>query len=88
MYPRTAQGVYEPAFSIDLQILSAAGEVLATQERFGGFRFSSRSPLQDIFVNLQVTLTGAPAGTHQIRFLVRDANSEKTTTVMQPVTLQ
>jgi hypothetical protein len=88
VYPRTTQGVYEPAFSIDLQILSAAGEVLATQERFGLFRFSSKSPLQDIFVNLQVTLTGAPAGTYQIRFLVRDANSEKTTTVTQPVTLQ
>jgi hypothetical protein len=88
VYPRTAQGVYEPAFSIDLQILSAAGEVLATQERFGVFRFSSKSPLQDIFVNLQVTLTGAPAGSYQIRFLVRDANSEKTTTVTQPITLK
>jgi hypothetical protein len=88
VYPRTTQGLYEPAFSIDLQILSAAGEVLATQERFGFFRFSSKSPLQDIFVNLQVTLTGAPASTYQIRFLVRDANSEKTTTVTQPVTLQ
>jgi hypothetical protein len=88
VYPRTDQGLYEPAFSIDLHILSAAGEVLVNQERFGFFRFSSKSPLQDIFVNLQVTLTGAPAGRYQIRFLVHDANSEKATTVTQPMTLK
>jgi hypothetical protein len=88
VYPRTQQGLYEPAFSIDLQILSANGEMLANQERFGFFRFSSKSPLQDIFVNLKVTLTGAPAGNYQIRFIVHDANSEKTATVTQPITVQ
>jgi hypothetical protein len=88
VYPRTAQGLYEPAFSIDLQILSANGAVLVNQERFGFFRFSSKSPLQDIFVNLQVTLTGAPAGSYQIHFIVHDANSEKSATVTQPITLQ
>ena len=88
VYSRTAQGLYEPAFSIDLQILSTDGEVLANQESFGYFRFSSKSPLQDIFVNLQVTLSGAPTGNYQIRFLVHDANSEKTATVTQPIILQ
>jgi hypothetical protein len=88
VYPRTAQGLYEPAFSIDLQILSTDGEVLANQERFGFFRFSSKSSLQDIFVNLQVTLSGAPAGNYQIRFLVHDANSEKTVTVTEPIVLK
>ena len=88
VYSRTAQGLYEPAFSIDLQILSTDGEVLANQERFGYFRFSSKSPLQDIFVNLQVTLSGAPTGNYQIRFLVHDANSEKTATATQPIILQ
>jgi hypothetical protein len=88
VYPRTAQGTYEPAFSIDLHILSDSGEVLADQERFGFFRFASKSLLQDIFVNLKVTLTGAPAGKYQIRFTVRDANSEKVATVVQPITLK
>lgn len=41
IYLRTAQGSYEPAFSIDLQVLSSDGEVLFNQERFGLFRFSS-----------------------------------------------
>jgi hypothetical protein len=88
VYSRTDQGLYEPAFSIDLQILSTDGEVLANQERFGFFRFSSKSPLQDIFVNLHVTLTGAQAGSYQIRFIVHDANSQKTATATQPITLK
>ncbi|MGH8069788.1 MAG: hypothetical protein ACRERE_32005 [Candidatus Entotheonellia bacterium] len=33
-------------------------------------------------------LTGAPAGNYQIRFLVHDANSEKTATITQAITLQ
>lgn len=88
VYLRTPQGSYEPAFSIDLQVLSSDGEVLVNQERFGFFRFSSKSPLQDIFVNLHVTLSGAPAGNYQIRFLLHDGNSEKTMTVTQPITIQ
>ena len=87
-YPRTANGLYEPAFSIELRILSANDQVLAEQERFGFFHFASKSPLQDIFVNLKVTLTGAPAGDYKIRFMVHDANSKKIAALVQPIKLK
>jgi hypothetical protein len=61
---------------------------LAEQERFGFFHFASKSPLQDIFVNLKVTLTGAPAGDYKIRFMVHNANSEKTAALVQPIKLK
>lgn len=85
---RAADGTYTPAFDVDLEILMAGGKVLATQEKFGSFRLASRSRLQDIFMNLKVTLTGAPPGEYQIRFTVKDANSKKTATVTQPISVK
>lgn len=49
---------------------------------------ASRSPVADIFMNLEVTLTGAPAGEYQVRFVVTDANSKKTVTVIHPITVK
>ena len=88
VYPRTAAGTYEPAFDVDLQILTAGGQVVVSQERFGSFRLPTRSAVQDIFLNLKVTLSGAPSGEYRVRFVVRDVNSKKTATVTQPITLK
>lgn len=88
VYLRTAAGTYEPAFDVDLQILTAAGQVVVSQERFGAFRLPTKSPVQDIFLNLKVTLGGAPPGEYNVRFIVRDANSKKTVTMTQPITMR
>jgi hypothetical protein len=85
---RAADGTYTPAFDVDLQILMTGGKVIGTQEKFGTFRVASRSPVQDIYMNLKVTLTGAPAGEYEVRFVVKDANSKKTATVSHPITMK
>lgn len=88
VYPRTDAGIYEPAFEVDLQFLTATDEAVASQERFGSFRLPTRSPVQDIFLNLKVSLSGVPAGEYKVQFVVRDLNSKKTVTVTQPVTIK
>lgn len=88
VYVLTAAGTYEPAFDVDLQILTAAGKVVVSQERFGSFRMPTKSAVQDIYLNLKVTLSGAPPGGYSVRFVVRDLNSKKTATVTQPITLK
>jgi hypothetical protein len=88
VYPRTAKGTYEPAFEVDLRILTADGKVLASQDRFGSFRLPTKSAVQDLFLNLKVTLSGAPPGEYSVRFIVRDLNSKKAATVTQPITLK
>jgi len=88
VYPRTVAGTYEPAFDVDLQILTAGGQVVVSQEKFGSLRLPTKSPVQDIFLNLKVTLSGAPPGEYRVRFVVRDVNSKKTATVTQPITLK
>lgn len=88
VYPRTAAGMYEPTFEVDLQILMADGKVIVDKEKFGSFRLPAKSPVQDIFLNLKVTLSGAPPGEYRARFVVRDKNSKKTATITQPFTLK
>jgi hypothetical protein len=85
---RTAAGTYTPAFDVDLQILTAGGQVVASQEKFGSFRLPTKSAVQDLFLNLTVSLSGAPPGEYRIRFVVRDLNSKKTATITQPITLK
>ena len=88
VYPRNAEGIFTPGLAIDLEILDAAGAVVGRKDRFGVFPFASRSPLQDIYANLEVSLTGAPPGEYEIRFVLHDMNSAKTVTVAQKVTLK
>ena len=83
VYPRSADGTYRPAFDVGFEIVDKDGDVVGNQERFGSFQFASRSALQDIYVNLHITFTGAPPGTYEIRFTVKDTNSDKTATVTQ-----
>lgn len=83
-----ADGTYTPAFDVDLHVFMADVKALGTQEKFGSFRLATRSPITDIFMNLKVTLTGAPAGDYQVRFIVTDVNSKKTATVTQPITVK
>ena len=83
VYPRSPDGLYKPGFDVGFEIVDADGDVVARQERFGSFQFTSRSVLQDIYVNLHLTFEGAPPGAYEVRFTVKDANSAKTATVKQ-----
>lgn len=88
VYGRGAGGAYEPGFAVDLEVLDAEGEVVAQQENFGSFQFSSKSRLQDVYLNLTTRLTGAPAGDYTVRFTVRDLNSKKSARAEQRITLE
>lgn len=78
---------YVPSFEVDLEIIDASGESVASKEAFGSFRLPSMSPVQDLFLNLSVSLTGAPPGDYIIRLTVRDLNSTKKASVEQKVTM-
>ena len=86
VYPKSAQGLYAPGLSVDLELLDADGTVVARKDAFGDFSFSSRSRLQDIFVNLTLSMTGAPPGRYTVRYTLRDKNSPKTAILTQAIT--
>jgi len=83
VYPRSPEGLYKPAFDVGFEIVDGDGHVVARQDRFGSFQFSSKSALQDIYVNLHLTFEGAPPGHYEVRFTMKDANSAKTVTMKQ-----
>lgn len=88
VYARKPDGTYEVAFAADVRVLGSDGTVLFEQTDFGSWRFASKSRLQDIFMNLKLTLSGAPAGQYKVEFIVRDGNSPKRATAAQPITLK
>jgi hypothetical protein len=86
VYPKTADGTYAPGLTVDVELLARGGDVVWRKDRFGDFSFVSRSRLQDIYVNLTLTVTGAEPGRYTVRYTVRDKNSPKTAILTQAVT--
>jgi hypothetical protein len=88
VYVRKADGTLETTFKADVRILDAGGKMLFEQADFGSWKFASRSRVQDVFMNLKLTLSGAPAGDYTVEFTVRDGNSSKTARATQRITLK
>lgn len=84
---RSSAGIYEPAFEVDLEIKGPGGKSIK-QPRFGAFRLPTRSRVQDIYLNLTVSLNDAPPGKYDVQFVVRDLHSKKAATIAQVITLK
>ena len=84
---RNAQGVYEPAFDVDLDIKGPGGQSMK-KDQFMSFKLPTRSRVQDIFLNLTLSLDSAPPGKYNVKFTVRDRNSKKSASAEADVTIQ
>ncbi|HSE84548.1 MAG TPA: hypothetical protein VLB01_08380 [Thermodesulfobacteriota bacterium] len=80
--------VYTAGFWIDCILKDQKGEVLLEQKKFLDAEFNSRSPISDMFANINFDLSGAPAGTYNIEFTVRDQNSNKSAKVQKEVKIE
>ena len=87
LYPKNAKGQFEPAFDVDVEIRGPTGESMK-QPKLMSFRLPTRSRAQDIFLNLSLTLSSAPPGKYNVKFVVRDLNSKKSAAVDTDVTLK
>jgi hypothetical protein len=88
IYERKSDGTYEVEFKADVRVLDKGGKLIFEQADFGSWQFVSRGRLQDLFMNVKLTLSGAPAGDYKIELVIRDGNSPKTATAAQPITLK
>ncbi len=87
IYPKNAQGLYQPAFDVDLEITGPKGESIK-QPKFAALKLETRSRIQDLYLNLNVSLNSAPPGVYKVKFIIRDLNSTKTAAFGQDVTLK
>jgi len=85
--PKNAQGMYSAAFDVDLIVTAADGKKLE-QPKFMSMDLPSRSRIQDLFLNLEVRLTGAPSGKYNVQFVIHDKNSPKTAKFGQEITIK
>ncbi|OBQ63433.1 hypothetical protein [Mesorhizobium erdmanii] len=77
-YGSDGLGNSQIGLSVDLTVLSEAGEKLGTFEKIGSVQVASRSHNRELFFKLDLSLDGLPAGKYRCDFLMHDQNSSKT----------
>ena len=87
VFPKGSNGKYTIAFAVDLMVTDASGRSMEKKD-FEQFKLDSRSRLQDLYLNLRVSLTNAPPGKYNVKFTIRDKNSKKTAEFAQDVVLK
>lgn len=80
-------GMFEPALEVDIEVRPEKGEIIK-KDGFMSMRIPSKSRVQDLYLNLDVSLGQAPPGKYNIKFTVRDLNSKKSATAAQEVTFR
>lgn len=86
-FPKNAKGLFEPAFEVDMEIGGPDGKSMK-QTKLMSFKLPTRSRVQDIFLNLSLSLSSAPPGKYNVKFIVRDVNSAKSASAATDVTLK
>lgn len=79
---------YTGGFFIDIVLKNDKGEVAFEQKKFLDAEFNSKEPIHDLFANITLTLTGAPAGTYNVAFTVRDQSLDKSATVEKEIKIK
>ncbi|HUP98092.1 MAG TPA: hypothetical protein VM073_09130 [Usitatibacter sp.] len=87
MLQKDAKGVYQPAFDVDVEI-KGPGDASMKKDKFMTFKLPTRSRVQDIFLNLTLSLGQAPAGKYNVKFTVRDLNSKKVASAASDIVLK
>lgn len=86
-YPKNDKGQFVPAFDVDVEIAGPKGASMK-KSKLMSFRLPTRSRAQDIYLNLELTLSSAPPGKYNVKFIVRDSNSKKSAAVDTDITLK
>ena len=77
----------EIGFDVDVEVKGPDGKTLA-QEKLMTFKLPTRSRVQDVYLNLDLSLDKAPPGKYNVKFVVRDANSSKRAEATQVITVK
>jgi hypothetical protein len=80
---------YEFGVTADLILKTAAGERIIEKNNFGNIVFKSRAQNREMFVKLNVNLTGVDPGDYLLDIRLHDAEAaEKTGMIELPITLE
>lgn len=85
--PVSAAGKLQTRFTVDMDLVSASGEVLSSQKALGTYTFTSFFRNQELYALVTTDVSGAAAGDYILRFHFNDLNSGKTASVDQKFTI-
>lgn len=71
---------FSSKLTVDFEIRTPDGKVLAGQKGFGEFALEAREPPLDYMSHIKLDVSGAPAGSYILGLTIHDANSGKSST--------
>lgn len=80
--------LYMSLLTVDFDLTSPDGTVLAGQKGFGRFDFKSHVPNTEYMANLTLNVSGAPAGNYVLVLTVNDENGGGSAKVDLPFSIQ
>ncbi|WP_157738828.1 hypothetical protein [Labrenzia sp. VG12] len=81
-------GLYNSLLTVDFDLTSPEGKVLAGQKGFGRFNFKSHVPNTEYMANLTLNVSGAPAGDYVLVLTVNDEHGGGSAKVDLPFTIK
>lgn len=85
---RQVDGFHTSLLTVDFDLTSPDGHVLAGQKEFGRFDFRSHVPNTEYMANLTLNVSGAPAGDYLLVLTVNDEHSGASAKVELPFAIQ
>jgi len=81
-------GLYTSLLTVDFDLTSPDGNVLAGQKGFGRFEFKSHEQNTEYMANLTLNVSGAPAGDYVLVLTVNDENGGGSAKVDMPFSIK
>ena len=82
------ESLYTSLLTVDFDLTSPDGNVLAGQKGFGRFDFKSHVPNTEYMANLTLNVSGAPAGEYVLVLTVNDENGGGSAKVDMPFSIK
>jgi hypothetical protein len=82
---RSQSGGYHAQLVLDLRVKDPAGKQLFEQKAFARFPVDTARLVRDLYVNVTLTLTGAPTGKYLLELVAHDVVGDKSAVTAIPI---
>jgi hypothetical protein len=83
----TADGLFAFGVSLDFEILTPDGKILAGQKNFLSYTAASHARVKELMLTATLNLDGFPAGSYALHYTLRDLKSPKVAEMTLPFTI-
>lgn len=81
-------GLYQSAATLDYELRTADGKILAGKRGFGNMTFKSHEQNKEVMYKVDLRFTGAPKGKYVLALTAHEAGTDKSASVELPIEYQ